>query len=131
MADPAEVRFVEASRLALQAGDTVLLRVSDDYGDDGFDALIGQARDRFPGHPIVVLAADVGLEVVGLPDVVNMFIASRDALRIALIQADRRGVGRNEIARIASPVYSRATVLKMLAEANGPAPAKPAEVGDE
>lgn len=115
----AEVLLVEASRLTLQPGDTVLLRVPNGFGDDGFDALIGQARDLFPDHPIVVLAADVGLKAIGLPDAVAMFVASRDALRRALVAADRAGVGRNEIARIAAPVYSRTTILKMLAEGNG------------
>lgn len=122
MAEPVEIRFVEASRLALQSGDTVLLRVPGDFGDDGFEALTAQARDRFPDHPVVVLAAGLELEAVGLPDAVAMFVASRDALRAALGAADRSGVGRNEIARIAASAYSRATVLKMLAEDNGPSP---------
>ncbi len=113
------VRIVEATRFALDSGDTVLLRVPGDFGFDGFEALTEQARDRFPGHPIVVVAAGVDLEVVGLPDVVAMFTASRDALRAALAHADRSGMGRNEIARIAAPAYSRATVLKMLTEDNG------------
>lgn len=126
-----EVRFVEASRLALEPGDTILLRVSEDFGDDGFEALIGQVGGRFPGHPVVVLAPGIDLGAVGLPESVAMFAACRDALRVALAQADRSGVGRNEIARIAAPAYSRATILKMLTEDNGPAPAKPAEAGDE
>jgi hypothetical protein len=58
-----------------------------------------------------------------LQHAVGEFTAARDSLRVALAQADRSGVGRNEIARIAAPAYSRATVLKMLTEDNGPSPA--------
>jgi hypothetical protein len=58
---------------------------------------------------------------------VGDFTAARDGLRVALAHADRSGIGRNEIARIAAPAYSRATVLKMLTEDNGPAPTGPAE----
>jgi hypothetical protein len=54
---------------------------------------------------------------------VGEFTAARDSLRVALAHADRSGAGRNEIARIAAPAYSRATVLKMLTEDNGPSPA--------
>lgn len=120
-----EVRFAEASRLALEPGDTILLRVPPDLGYDEIERIGEQMNTQFPGRPILVLAADIDLESVTLHDAVERFVASRDVLRAALAAADRDGVGRNEIARVAAPVYSRATVLKMLTEDNGPAPAEP------
>jgi hypothetical protein len=122
-----EVRFAEASRLALGPGDTILLRVPPDLDYSEIERIGEQMNTRFPGRPILVLAADIDLESVTLHDAVDRFVASRDVLRAALAAADRDGVGRNEIARIAAPAYSRATVLKMLTEDNGPAPAGPVE----
>lgn len=122
-----EVRFAEASRLALQPGDTILLRVPPDINADEIARLGEEMGSQFPGRPVLVLAADFDLDAVTLHGAVDRFVASRDALRAALAHADRCGVGRNEIARTAAAAYSRATVLKMLAEDNGPAPVEPVE----
>ena len=122
-----EVRFAEASRLKLEPGDTILLRVPPDLDYDEIERLGEQMNTRLPGHPVLVLAADIDLKTVTLHGAVKRFVASRDTLRGALASADRDGVGRNEIARIAASAYSRATVLKMLTEDNGPAPVGPAE----
>lgn len=124
-----EVRFVEASRLALEPGDTILLRVPEGMDPEQFMPIAAQAGAQFPGHPVVILAPGIELEAVGLQGAVDRFTVSRETLRAALTHADRCGIGRNEIARIASPAYSRATVLKMLTEDNGPAPVSPAEEG--
>lgn len=60
-----EVRFVEASRFHLQEGDTILLRIPDGMDlDERVADIAEQVRERFPGHPIVVLAADVDLQIV-------------------------------------------------------------------
>jgi len=120
-----EVRFAEASRLALGPGDTILLRVPPDLDYSEIERLGEQMNTRFPGHPVLVLATDIDMESVTLHGAVDRFVASRDVLRAALAAADRAGVGRNEIARVAAPVHSRATVLKMLTGDNGPAPAGP------
>lgn len=122
-----EVRFAEASRLALQPGDTILLRVPPDIDADEIARIGKQMNSQFPGYPILVLAADFDLDAVTLHAAVDRFVASRAALRAALAHADRCGVGRNEIARTAAPAYSRATVLKILTEDNGPAPVGPVE----
>jgi hypothetical protein len=58
-----EIRFAELSQLDLAEGDTLLLRVPASLEDE-IEHLTEQLRACFPGHPIVVLANDVELEVV-------------------------------------------------------------------